>query len=225
MATIVRATIPVAEFALSETLSAAPGAVFECERIVENGGQAVMPLIWARGTERETLESGLERDQSVDQFECLAAFDHEFLYRMEWIDQVRLVLQILTNTSATVLDVSGDNEYWTLRIMYPYRDELSETSEFCDRYELSFEVERVRELSSETAGRYGLTDEQFDALTVACEEGYFDVPRKADLGDLANEIGISHQALSERLRRGHEVLIKETLLIGSRSQFRIRLEP
>ncbi|MFC6961113.1 helix-turn-helix domain-containing protein [Halocatena marina] len=144
---------------------------------------------------------------------------------MEWIDQVRLVLQILTNTSATVLDVSGDNEYWTLRIMYPYRDELSETSEFCDQYELSFEVERVRELSSETAGRYGLTDEQFDALTVACEEGYFDVPRKADLGDLANEIGISHQALSERLRRGHEVLIKETLLIGSRSQFRIRLEP
>lgn len=223
MVTVVRATIPSDEFALSETFSAVPGAVFECERIIESGGQTIMPLIWARGAGRTALESGLRRDQSVDQFECLAAFDHEFLYRMEWVEQVQLVLQILTNTNATVLDASGNSEHWTLRIMYPYRSELSETSEFCGRYELPFDVERVRELSNETVRRYGLTDDQFNALTVACEMGYFDVPRETDLGDLADELGVSHQALSERIRRGHEVLIEETLLLDSHSQFRIRL--
>lgn len=225
MVTVVQATIPAAEFALNETFSAVPDVVFECERIIENGKQTVMPLIWARGAGHTALETGLKRDQSVDQFECLAVFDHAFLYRMEWIEQVQLVLQILTNTNATVLDAAGDSEQWTLRIMYPYRNNLSETNEFCDRYELSFDVERIRELSSETVDRYGLTDEQFNALTVACEMGYFDVPRNVDLGDLSDEIGISHQALSERLRRGHEMLIEETLLIDSHSHCRTRLGP
>lgn len=217
MATIVRATVPTAEFALSETLSAAPETVFECERIVKCE-EIVMPLIWARGTDRETLETELERDQSVDHFELLDAFDEGYLYRMEWIEKVRLVLQILTNTSATVLDASGNSNRWTVRILYLRREDISKIGEFCDRYGYSFDVKRIRELSGKPTGRYNLTDEQFDALTIACKRGYFDIPRGVDLDDLADELDITHQSLSERLRRGHEVLIEETLLVGSSSQ-------
>lgn len=222
MVTVVWATLPASDFALSETLSVAPGATFECEQIIETGSGTVMPLLWVRGVDRETVERGFERDHSVGGFECLASFENEGLYRMEWIRQVRLILQILTSTSATVLDAAGNSEQWMLRIMYPQRSELSETNELCEQHRLSFSVERIRELSEEVGGQYGLTKEQFDALTVACEAGYFDVPRAVDLDELATELGISHQALSERLRRGHEVLIKETLLIDGSSQFRIR---
>ncbi|UPM41983.1 helix-turn-helix domain-containing protein [Halocatena salina] len=222
MVTVVWATLPASDFALSETLSVAPDATFECEQIIETGSGTVMPLLWVRGVDRETVERGFERDHSVDGFECLASLGNEGLYRMEWIRQVRLVLQILTSTNATVLDAAGDSEQWTLRIMYPQRSELSETNEFCERHRLSFSVERIRELSEEVVGQYGLTEEQFNALTIACESGYFDVPREVDLDELATELGISHQALSERLRRGHEVLIKETLLIDGSSQFSIR---
>lgn len=222
MVTVVWATLPASDFALSETLSVAPDATFECEQIIETGSGTIMPLLWVRGIDRQTIERGFERDQSVAGFECLASFDNEGLYRMEWVQQVKLVLQILTSTSATVLDAAGDSEQWTLRIMYPQRSELSETNEFCEQHRLSFSVERIRELSEEVLGQYGLTDEQFDALTIACEAGYFEVPRAVDLDDLATELGISHQALSERLRRGHEVLIKETLLIDGPSRLSIR---
>jgi predicted DNA binding protein len=63
-----------------------------------------------------------------------------------------------------------------------------------------------------------MTDEQFDALAAACKRGCFDIPRGVDLDDLADELDITHQSLSERLRRGHDVLIEETLLVGSTSQ-------
>lgn len=222
MVTVVWATLPASDFALSEAFSVAPDATFECERIIETGSETVMPLLWARGVDRETVEQGFERDHSVDGFERLASFEDEGLYRMTWIRRVRLVLQILSSTRATVLDAVGDNGQWTLRIMYPQRSELSETNEFCEQHRLSFSVERIRELSDEVVGQYGLTDEQFDALTIACEAGYFDVPRAVDLDDLATELGISHQALSERLRRGHEVLIEETLLIDGPSHLSIR---
>lgn len=214
MATVVRATIPATEFALNETLIGAPETVFECERIVENEG-TIMSLIWVRGTDRETLETELERDRTVGRFELLDAFDEEYLYQMGWNERTRLVLQILTNTSATILDATGNNSRWLLRIMYPDRRELSQTGDFCDRYDLSFDIQRIREISSTPTRRYNLTDEQFDALTIACKQGYFDVPRGVDLDELADELGITHQALSERLRRGHEVLIEETLLSHS----------
>ena len=46
------------------------------------------------------------------------------------------------------------------------------------------------------------------------EVGYFDVPREAKLGDIADRLDVSHQALSERLRRGHANLVQETIGVG-----------
>lgn len=214
MATVVRATIPATEFVLNETLIGTPETVFECERIVESEGN-VTSLIWVRETDLETLETELERDRTVSRFELLDAFDEEYLYQMEWNERTRLVLQILTNTSATILDAIGNSTRWLLRILYPDRTDLSRTGDFCDQYDLSFDIQRIRELSGTPTRRYNLTDEQFDALTIACKQGYFDVPRRVGLDELADELGITHQALSERLRRGHEVLIEETLLTRS----------
>lgn len=214
MATVIRAEIPAEEFALHETFQSIPEVSFECERIVKGGDQIVMPLVWAYGFESDRLNEVLEDDPSVADASLLAEFENELLYRMEWIDQVRLVLQMMTNSQATVLSCYGDNETWILRVLFPTRDSLSHTHEFCNDHGLTFEVHYVREMDGEPAGRWGLTVEQYEALTTASERGYFQVPREIDLQDLANDIGVSHQALSERLRRGHDVLIQEALMVG-----------
>lgn len=214
MATVIRAEIPAEEFALYETFQSIPEVSFECERIVKGGDQIVMPLVWAYGFESDRLNEVLEEDPSVADASLLAEFEDELLYRMEWIDQVRLVLQMMTNSQATVLSCYGDTETWILRVLFPTRDSLSHTHEFCNDHGLTFEVHYVREMDGEPAGRWGLTVEQYEALTTASERGYFQVPREIDLQDLANDIGVSHQALSERLRRGHDVLIQEALMVG-----------
>ena len=55
----------------------------------------------------------------------------------------------------------------------------------------------------------GLTAKQEMMLEVAHEHGYWAVPRGASLEDLANEMDLSAQAVSERLRRATKVLMDQ----------------
>lgn len=214
MATIVLGSVPATEFALSHALDVLPDLEFEIERIVDAGEESVMPLLWVRGAGEERLAAVLRDDPSVDEVELLAAFDGECLYRMEWVDHVELLLRMVTQDDATVLDAYGGGDRWQLRLMYADRDNLSATRDFCTSHGLSFEVRSVRELDGDPAGRYGLTTDQFEALTVAAERGFFAVPRRTTVEELATEFDISHQAMSERIRRGTDALVEETLLIG-----------
>ncbi len=57
----------------------------------------------------------------------------------------------------------------------------------------------------------GLTDPQREALRIAYEMGYFDIPRTASLSDIAGELDIAPSSLSERLRRAQTHLIETTV--------------
>ena len=57
-----------------------------------------------------------------------------------------------------------------------------------------------------------MTPEQFEALVAAVRNDYFAVPRGIPLAELAEGLGISTQAASKRLRRGHERLVRNALL-------------
>jgi predicted DNA binding protein len=217
MATIVKGSLSADNFALRESLSSLPDVEFEVEQIVESGEEAVMPLLWVRGAETDAIEEAFANDPSVSDPSLLIEVDEQQLYRMEWVKQVGVVLQMLTNAEATVTDAYGAGETWYLRVLYPTRDSLSTTVEFCESNGVSFDVERIRELEGEPAGRFGLSEGQYDALTAAATRGYYDVPRDADLQDVAEDLGVSHQALSERIRRGTLALIEDTLLLGPQS--------
>jgi predicted DNA binding protein len=208
MATIVRATIPADEFALHHSISSVPGLEFEIERVVNTGGQSVMPLLWVRGIEDERASEAFDEDPTISQAELVATFDEERLYRMEWVDHVELLLQMITNHNATILDAYGKGDRWQVRVMYPNRDDLSAIHEFCNSHGLSFDVASIREMEGEPAGRYGLTTEQFEALTTAAEQGLFKVPREVTLEELAE------QALSERIRRATDALVEDALMVG-----------
>lgn len=214
MATIVTGRVPSDELALSYTLERLPEMEVECERIVQSGEKSIMPLLWIRYGDREELEATLEEDPTVDGVELLSEFDEEFLYRMEWTDHVRLLLQMLTNSEATILDAYGRDGGWHLRVLYPDRTHLSRTHAFAEEHGLTFDIITMREMEGEPAGRYGLTNSQYRVLELAAQRGYYKVPRGATLQELADEIGISHQALSEQLRRGTGALVEDTICIG-----------
>jgi predicted DNA binding protein len=218
MATIVKGALPAEEFALRESLSALPDVEFEVEQIVESGADAVMPLLWVREADPAAISEALEADSSVSDPSLLVNVDGEQLYRMEWIEQVDVVLQMLTSSQATVTDAYGVGETWYLRVLYPDRASLSETIDYCTDNGLTFDIETIRELEGKPAGRYGLSASQYEALTEAAEQGYYEVPRAITLDELADELDTSHQALSERLRRGTLSLMEDTLLIGPQSE-------
>ncbi|MBX0288363.1 helix-turn-helix domain-containing protein [Haloarcula salinisoli] len=217
MATIVIGSVPTEELALAHTFEELPDVTFESERIILSGDDAVMPLLWARNATREPLEAAIDEDPTVNNVNLLADFGDELLYRMDWIDQVQLLLHMLTNSEATILDAHGRREGWRVRVMFPDRSHLSETHEFCKAHGMEFTIESIRQMDGQPSGRFGLTEDQYLALITAVEEGYYDVPQQRTLEELAEEFEISHQALSERLRRGTESLVEDTLLVGTPS--------
>ena len=212
---VVRLSIPLEEFVLRDTLSAVPGVEFNWERVVGSGGGTVFPLVWARGGERDELEAALADDPTVERASLLAEFDGKRLYRIEWDDTVQLLVRMITNSHATIMDLSATARGWSLRVLYPSREAFSKAREFCDAHNLTFDIESIHALDGEPGDRYQLTPDQFTALTTAYERGYFEIPRQATLNEIAEELGVSHQALSERLRRAHNTLIEQTLFVDS----------
>ncbi|WP_129114994.1 helix-turn-helix domain-containing protein [Halegenticoccus tardaugens] len=216
MSTIAELGLPADEFALVETFDRVESAEAEVERVVAFERDRVFPFVWltADGADREAVDAALDADPSVENVQLLADLDDEWLYQMNWVSDVRVVAHILLDEDATVLTAVGRDDRWHLRVLFPDRASLSSTYDFCEREGFSLQVASIYDLDDRNHGQYGLTSEQHESLVTAAESGYYDIPREATLSDVAEELEISHQALSERLRRGHGGLVKNTLLVG-----------
>jgi predicted DNA binding protein len=213
MATRITCHLSTDDFALDQTLNRIPGLSLTCERVAASGDEVVTPLIRFRFQESDfsSLEAALADDPTVDECEVLARGTGEALCHVQWSSRVRLLVQMLTATDALVLSGAASQERWTFGLLFPTRDALSQLDRFCSEHNLSLDVSCVETWGGDGLNPAGMTDEQHEALTTAYELGYFKVPREIVLDDVATEIGISHQALSERLRRGHNTLIQRVL--------------
>ncbi len=214
--TVVEVEIPINEFALRQTVSKFPSIDFEIERAVAHDADRVMPFIWVQSDEidRDEFETVIGNDPSLEQFDLIADLDEEWLYRMEWITEIEALIHILVEEQGTILSAVGSQAGWNLRILFADRDALSRTFEYCKTQGLTFNIINIYQFEEGREGRLGLTEEQQDTLISAFEAGYFDIPREANAEKLAADLGISHQAVSERLRRGYANLIQNTLIIG-----------
>jgi len=71
---------------------------------------------------------------------------------------------------------------------------------------LEFEVERVRQRVNPARL---LTDRQRELLLAAVDLGYYDVPRRATLTEVADHVGIAKSTCSETLQRVQRTVIRE----------------
>jgi predicted DNA binding protein len=214
MSTIVEAEVPAAEFALGETLSSFPEVEFDIERVAAHSTTHIVPYVWVGGIDDEAFEGTLEADGSVAEFDLLTVVDGKHLYRMDWVGQIELAVHLLTEAAGTIIDAHGRERTWLLRILFPGREEVSETIDFATDHGLTFDIRSINGMEKNRSGRFGLTEEQYEAITAALEEGYYEIPRDATAEELASEMDISRQAVAERLRRGHKVLAEDALTIG-----------
>ena len=202
---------PAADFALEETMAAFPDATFECEHGVQ-GCDSFMPLLWAGDVRRSGLDDAVRADPSLASATVVEDGGADVLYHVEWTGRVRMAARILAEEAIAIPDARATGGRWSLELLFPTRTELSRTKERCDEFEVDVGITMVREHSGEPTDRFDLTDRQAEALTAAYEQGYFEVPKAVDLDGVADELDVSHQSLSGRLRRGQEALIRSTIV-------------
>jgi len=101
----------------------------------------------------------------------------------------------------TILRQTGTNRGWQFRLRFPDADATRAFQQTCHEVGVNLDITRVSETRETGNIATRLTPAQREVFTTALERGYFAIPRETTLVDLADEFGISDQAVSERLRR------------------------
>ncbi|WP_458191145.1 helix-turn-helix domain-containing protein [Haladaptatus sp. NG-WS-4] len=209
--TIVEVTFPAKQFALEHTLNTLETVTFEVEQIVATNPDSLMPFIWITTSYRSLLEEAFTADESVAEFQLIADFETEYLYQLEWVDHIEHLIRILVTEKATVLAARGHENTWHLRLLFADHDSVTRTHEYCQEHGIEFDIENIKEFNNQRSARFGLTKTQQNALQLAADRGYYSVPRESTTEELAEALNVCHQALSERLRRGHGTLVDHLL--------------
>ena len=210
MSTIVKASVPADQFALAETFEEVPAAEFDAVRLVTHGTERVVPLLWVTNADTSAVYEAMEDDETAADVELVSRRNHDSLFQMHWTTQVRFLTHVLVDEGGAIVSAHGTNHAWTFWVLFPERDAVSTTYDACEEYDI--EIEQIHSLDeARSLGGFHLTDAQFTTVRVALERGYYDVPRETTLEELASDLDVSHQALSERLRRGHRTLIETVI--------------
>ncbi|CQH53221.1 HTH-10 family transcription regulator [Halobacterium hubeiense] len=170
-------------------------------------------FVWASDGDLDEFEAALGRDETVAEYTLVEdAGDHR-LYRVAVSEQTPVSLYPVDDRmEASRLDVTSSADGVDARLRFPDRESLSE---FRPRVEARGVDATLRGVYSDTESalgdEYGLSAKQREALVTAAELGYYDVPRQASLSDVADDLDVSPQAASERLRRGVKTFVREAL--------------
>lgn len=214
MSVIAEFTVPSDQFALYETLSTVPEMIVEVERLVAHGPDRIMPYFWTSDGNHEEFEAAARDDPSVEGLTKLDVLKEAVLYRANWIQDVESVIYAYTETGAILLDATGRNERWELQLRFDSEADITQFSEYIDEQELAFDLSRLYHPSQPTSeSPPTLTEAQRETVIAGLRTGYYEIPRETTPSELAEEFGISQQALSKRFRRAHKALAKNAFTV------------
>ncbi|WP_415381748.1 helix-turn-helix domain-containing protein [Halosimplex sp. TS25] len=217
--------IPSTDFALSSTLDRLPDLVVEIDRVAATD-ELLTPYFWVSDVDLDVFESVAAEDPTVSDLRRLDDFESASLYRASWTGDVDTVVYAYTQGGATILEAKGQDGVWDIKIRFDDRDPFDEFRAFTDDRDVSFRLEQLYETSHpRTGSRYGLSEKQHEALNIAWELGYFEEPRETTLDAVAEELGITRQSLSQRLRRGHHALVANTIRVTPLDEEKASLSP
>ena len=222
MTIITHITLAGNAFDLGEVL-AHDGARIEITQFVSMG-EALLPYFWVHGThDTDTFERNVRTDPRVASLTRLDEAADRTLYHLEWTENINGLMSALESKDLMVEDAFGTADEWEFHLRAHDRDALSAFQDTCREKEIPIEVTYVQHNpTEEDESSHRLTDKQHEAVVLAFERGYFEVPRKTSLTDLADEMDISRQAYSRRLQRGLRHVLEEALPPDTETEERTR---
>lgn len=205
MATITDISLPGESFALGQLLAENPNMQIEIERLVPLGDR-LLPFFWVSNGSPEHIEEALREQAIVESVERLTSVDERYLYQVTWTPEVNGLVDAILDTDGVILEGKGVTGTWELRLRFPDHDHLREFNQLCLDKNIEIDVQGI--YNPHAPGlEERLTPTQWQTLALALDVGYFEVPRDVTLTELAKRLGVSEQAVSQRLRRGMKAVV------------------
>lgn len=218
MGVIIEFSVAPEDFGLGEVLSLGPDTEVRVEQLVPMGDK-VMPFSWVSG-DTESFEENADDNGMTHSVVLADSARDRKLYRLEWNERDDELIEGILDNQGAILNATGTHEEWEFGVRFRRREDLSDFHEYCAEHEVPILVKRIYnpiEVSGDS--RMGMTSTQAETLVDALEKGYFDIPRKTSLVELADDYGVSDQAVSERIRRATSELVEASLLVEEEPPF------
>lgn len=190
----------------------------DVERTYATDPERPILFVWVTCDDLSAFEAAIAEDPTVRDVQSLSTVDDSRLYRLQVSGETETVpYPTWVDLGGERLESHCENGRWHSRARFPDRASLGEYEAYLSENGLSFEMKRIYDAASVggTNARNpedGLTTQQRQALLLAYERGFFDIPRRATAAELATDLDVSRQAVSERLRRGYAALVERYLL-------------
>ncbi|ELZ00794.1 helix-turn-helix domain-containing protein [Natrialba asiatica] len=192
---------------LGDLFEAVPSLTCEMESVIASHGHG----LWLSGPSQEMIDDALATSSAIDEYSLINSDDDRWLYDIEFKPGTVNVFELVIEEGGTVLSASASNGTWLLSIRVLERDHVSSLYDRLTEDDVSPTIVRLFDLESESNSQCGLTARQYETLVAAIDHGYFEIPREVSMQELSEELDISHQALSERLRRAYRALVTSEL--------------
>lgn len=209
----------IAEFTMNhpvfrEPLRRVPGVEVTWEQTIDQIAGPTQMVVWIDCEDFDAFDDALAADPGSTNPVVLSEPGGRRLYRVDLTEEGRTTNLIpkIVEVGGVLQKAVGKNDGWWCRVRLPDREGLAEVYDFCRANDVEFTFHRLYE-QSDWAGGEGprLTDAQREILVEAVESGYLGVPRDATLEELAERVGISDTAASERFRRAVRNLVEGTV--------------
>lgn len=206
-------TLPASAFALPEALSVVPEMTVRADQLATHSTMEVLPFLWASGGDFDSFTSAVKDDSTVETVTVVDELEETVLYKVEWVDEFIDLIDDMADHHAAVVDARGRGEDWWLKLRFVEDRQVSSFQTHFEDTAHSFDVLRLYRPSEPRQREFDLTAEQHETLLAALREGYFDVPRGTSMEELGERLGVSSNAVSQRLRRGCDSLLRSALTI------------
>ena len=206
-------TIPAEDFALDHALTTSPEMIVEADRLASHSPKEVFPFLWGTNGDSEVFFDALGDDPTVTDTSIAEETEEEVLYRLEWSDSVCSLVHEMVDHHAAVLEARAQADEWTLRLRFSNEGMVSSFQEHFRETGREFGVNQLYHPTEPRQRAFGLTAEQHEALVAAVDQGYFAIPRTTSAEELGEILGVSANAVSERVRRGCDALVRSGLTI------------
>lgn len=201
---------------LRELLDRFPGLELRLQPVVPTENE-FMPLLWIRGADPTAVVQTLEAQDTVETAEVVSRDGDQALLEVAWNEEFYRLLAPLVESHARVLEAHAEDGAWTFRLQFQNHEALRTFEEGCSADDVHLDLQRLGDPEL-TGVEPPLSSAQRDAMSVAYERGYWKVPREVTVAEVADQLGISAQAVSERLRRGINNLVGAHLDHGSEDE-------
>ncbi|MEF8813701.1 MAG: helix-turn-helix domain-containing protein [Halovenus sp.] len=214
MSVLMEFQLSASDFELGRILKVVGASSIELESLVPSG-ESTVPLFWVHNTSRDTFVESFRDHPSVTDASVVDSFEDRTLFSLDWDASQDHLFEAIREYDGQLLGAVGTADVWKFELRFSTHESLSGFTTHCENAGISLEVLRVYNPTKPDAWPwYGLTEPQRKAIRLGLEMGYYDIPRSCTTQELADELGVSDQAVIERLRRATATLVRNTLVVA-----------